>query len=169
MGAAHTYFENVKNLSLLTPSSITASFTSASMDTTLSRANAILVDIGIQVFSVVNFWTFNLEESDDNSTFTTVVNGANLGEEINTIWSSMTDNLELLSSTDPQTALVGANLVLDTVGNDQKIYVAEYKGTKPFIRLNAVEAGTLATILSVTSGQNALLRVPNIVDIGDNN
>lgn len=167
MGAAHTYFENVKNLSLRTLLAA-ATGVSASIPTNLSRANAIIVEAGAFTFTGTNKLTFNLEDSDDDSNFDTVVNGANLGEEVNVIWGNMTDDEELTASTDPSTTLNGATLTLDATDNDDKVYIAEYKGSRAFVRLNIVEGGTVTAILAVQSGQNALRDVPNIVPIGDN-
>ena len=169
MGANHTFFENTKVLSLLAPVSVAASLTTASLDTTEGRGNAILVQVATFAFTGTNSLTLNLEESDDDSVFTTVVNGENLGQQVGTKWGDMTGNAELDDTdSDPNTLLNGASLVLDAAGNDDKVYVAEYLGSKKFVRLNIVEAGIVVVLMAVTSGQNALRLLPNIVSIGDN-
>ncbi len=170
MGAEHTFFENVKQLSLIDPVAFSSSpLLSASADINVGRGNAIVLSVATFTFTGVNSLALNLQESDDNSTFTDVVNGANLGQEIGTVWGSMTADELLTDLTDPSTTLNGATLTLDDTGNDETVYVAEYLGNKRFFRLQIVEAGTVTALLSVMSGQNGLIIAPNIVDIGDNN
>lgn len=169
MGAEHTFFENAIVTQLLLPQSIAATVSTTAMDTTLARGNALMLSLGTFAFTGVNFLTLTLEDSDDNSSFDPVVNGANLGQEVNVRWGDEGNNVILDASTTPATNALLDTLVLDEAGDDDNNYVAEYLGRRQFVRMVLTESGTVVVVGSVNTAQIALINVPRLVAIGDNN
>lgn len=169
MGAEHTFFENAIVTQLLLPQTLTASVNTTAMDTVLARANALMLSLGTFVFSGTNSFTLSLEDSDDNSSFDAVVNGANLGQEVNVRWGDQGNNAILDDTTIPTTNALLDTLVLDETGDDNNNYVAEYLGRRQFVRMVITESGTVSVIAAVNTAQIALVDVPRLVFIGDNN
>lgn len=169
MGAKHTFFENNAVLQLLLPQALTGDISSTAINTGLGRANALSISVGTFTFTGTNFLTLTLEDSDDNSSWDAVVNGANLGEEINVRWSNQDANELLDDTTTPATTTVNAALVLDEAAAEETNYIAEYLGSREFVRMTVVEDGTVTAIIGINGCQGALKVVPRFDLLGDNN
>ena len=168
MSEEHTFIENAIVEQLLLPQAFTASVNTSAMSTLLARANALMLSVGTFTFSGTNFLTLSLEDSDDGSNWDAVVNGANLGEEINVRWGDEGANAILDASTTPATNVLLDTLVLDETGVDDNNYVAEYLSNRKFVRMVLTESGTVTAIVAVNTAQLALNNVPRMVFIGDN-
>lgn len=168
MSEEHTFFENAIVEQLLLPQTFAASVNSSAMSTILARGNALMLSVGTFAFTGVNFLTLSLEDSDNGSSWAAVVNGANLGEEINVRWGDEGANAILDNSTTPATNVLLDTLVLNNTGQDDNNYVAEYLSNRKFVRMVLTESGVVTAIVAVNTAQLALNNVPRMVFIGNN-
>jgi len=170
MSSDHTFFENVRQKSLLEPGTVLTNLTTGSVATTVAGATGIsLMVANAESFSVSDSLRFQLEDSDDDVSFDAVTNGGNSGLDINVIWADQTDNLLLTESTLPRTLENGAEIEIDTDLPGDHLFIAEYKGTRAFVRMRVFRTGAPTLRSCIISGQVRLAKDPNIIDIGDNN
>ncbi len=102
------------------PQTIAASALSAAMDLKGKRNFAFLIHVGSFAFTGVNKLTCTIHESDDNVTYAASGNAAEI-------------------------------LVLDTQATQEnKVHELEYKGSKRYVKLDVVEAGTVTAPFAVS-------------------
>jgi hypothetical protein len=110
-------------------SSFAATAATSSVDCKDINSLGFVLAVGSFAFSGSNYLTVNLQESDDNSTWTDVT--------------------QVYEGTAP------APLVLnDQATQESKSHLVEYRGGKRYARLNIVETGTVTAPLSVVAISN---------------
>lgn len=122
-------YGNVSTSQLLSPVNSTSTKTSSSADTRGFNDNVVIVNIGVALDSLSGsrYWTIQLEESANNSTFTSVA--------------------------DSDTGNGAASFVLNSSITDDQAYVMNYTGSKRYIRvvITATGSHSIGTPMGVTA------------------
>lgn len=165
----HTFIENAKIALVQDQASITASVVSAKIDTIGARGNAILLALAAFAFSGTNKITVSLVDSDDDVTYTPVVNGGNGGAELNVVIGRTNGGDAFRNANGTFVDSVAIDGTTDANGAGDKVsdvYVLEYTGAKRYAKLDVVVAGTVAVDATILHAQSALNVLPNIIDAG---
>lgn len=125
-------YHKLASESIVAPQTIDADFVSSAV--TLTQGNAIRIDahFGTFTFNATNRLDLSIYESDDDSTYTKV-----------------TDQLEVIG----QTLVDG---VFQAVGDS--VVSCSYVGSKKYIKLYGVEAGTVSVLAAATAIHGELSR-----------
>jgi len=142
----HTIYENILFTQLQAPIVISATTEVTSINHTGYEINSHIINVGVDsALDGSNYWTFKLQESDDNSTFTDVT-------DLNC--------LSIVNNNTVQTS--GSTVVIDAVAEDDVVVQFEYRGLKEYSRIVMTETGTLTTPLAVTALQERASIAPVI-------
>jgi hypothetical protein len=162
-----TVLEGTK-ISAIQQQSITASFNSSAFNVVGSSNLAICLMLGAFSFTTTNKLTISLTECDTSGGSYTAV--ANSGSDVRVIIGRTGGSDVYRDGTGGYLSSVvidgeaDANGAGTSVGSD--VYMLEYLGDKPYVKLTVVEAGTVVCDGAVFAVQTGLRKLPNISNIG---
>ena len=159
----HTFLENVK-LALAGGLDLSATVSSAAVESAGARGNAIALPMQLLVVDDTNFVTLTVEESEDNSNWTPVVNGGNGGAQVCVlIGRTNGDDIYRDANGSPaDSAVINDEVDANGAGiNDPAdVWVAEYMGRAKYFRVTATVTGAVTGLACAVHGQVALNVLP---------
>lgn len=120
--------QKIYHVQVLAPQTLSATTATTGVDCQDINSLGFVLNVGAFAFDGSNYLTVNLQESDDNSS-----------------WSNVT---QVYEGTAP------AALVLNTSGQQSKSHIVEYRSGKRYARLNIVETGTVSVAIGVVAISN---------------